>query len=209
MGFLDRILGTEQPAAPPQPAPTAQAPQARSADEQALERYRYMLKTAPPETIEQAHAEAFAQLTPEQRRQVLAGLAAAAPPQEQAAASATSPDDPAAMGRLATRTEMRQPGFMERNFGGDGGGFGGSLLGTFAMSFLGTMVAQSFFSSMGGWGHQGHDQGGDGDGSSGDGDHAAGAEQASNDAADPGGDMGDGMDADLGGDMDLGGGVDF
>ena len=41
---------------------------AQSADEQAIARYRYMLKTAPPETIEQAHAEAFAQLTPEQRR---------------------------------------------------------------------------------------------------------------------------------------------
>src|SRR4029453_19468509 len=45
--------------------------QAQSADEQAIARYRYMLKTAPPETIEQAHAEAFAQLTPEQRRQGL------------------------------------------------------------------------------------------------------------------------------------------
>jgi hypothetical protein len=31
----------------------------QSADEQAIARYRYMLKTAPPETIEQAHAEAF------------------------------------------------------------------------------------------------------------------------------------------------------
>ena len=30
-----------------------------SEDEQALARYRYMLKTAPPETIEQAHVEAF------------------------------------------------------------------------------------------------------------------------------------------------------
>ena len=40
-------------------------------DEQAIARYRYRLKTAPPETIEQAHAEAFAQLTPEQRQQLL------------------------------------------------------------------------------------------------------------------------------------------
>ena len=30
-----------------------------SGDEQALARYRYMLKTAPPETIEQAHVEAL------------------------------------------------------------------------------------------------------------------------------------------------------
>ena len=35
-----------------------------SADDQAIARYHYMLKTAPPETIEQAHAEAFAKLSP-------------------------------------------------------------------------------------------------------------------------------------------------
>ena len=54
-----------------------------SADEQAITRYRYMLQTAPPETLEQAHAEAFARLTPEQRQQVLQQLAQDAPPSEQ------------------------------------------------------------------------------------------------------------------------------
>ena len=33
-------------------------------DEQALQRYRYMVQTAPPEMVEQAHEEAFAKLTP-------------------------------------------------------------------------------------------------------------------------------------------------
>jgi hypothetical protein len=51
-------------------------------DEQAMARYRYMLKTAPPETIEQAHAEAFAQLTPEQRRLVLEKMAQSVPASE-------------------------------------------------------------------------------------------------------------------------------
>ena len=32
-------------------------------DEQAVERYRYMLRTAPPDTIEQAHEEAFSRLS--------------------------------------------------------------------------------------------------------------------------------------------------
>jgi hypothetical protein len=36
---------------------------AKDSDEAAVERYRYMLRTAPPETIELAHAEAFAKLT--------------------------------------------------------------------------------------------------------------------------------------------------
>src|SRR5690349_9832045 len=40
-------------------------------DEQAIARYRYMLRTAPPEVMEQAHEEAFARLTPQQRAMVL------------------------------------------------------------------------------------------------------------------------------------------
>ena len=67
MGFLDRIFGNEKPAV----APRNRIATAGSPDEQALQRYRYMLQTAPPETIEQAHREAFAKLTPEQRQLVL------------------------------------------------------------------------------------------------------------------------------------------
>jgi hypothetical protein len=153
MGFLDRLFGTT----PPSPSPTPQRPAsvAKSPDEQALERYRYMIKTAPPETVEQAHAEAFAKLTPEQRRQVLAELAGSAPAAERAAVEATSSEDPRAMARVATRAEIRQPGTMERALGGGGMGFGASLLSSFAMGFVGSMVAQSFFSAMGGWGDQG------------------------------------------------------
>jgi hypothetical protein len=110
-------------------------------DEQALARYRYMLATAPPEEIEQAHAEAFAQLTPEQRRQALQALAEHVPPSE------IRGDDPAALARTATRAEIRQPGTIERAWGGNSAGFGlGSwFLTTLAASFIGTAIAQSFF----------------------------------------------------------------
>ena len=137
---------------------------ATTTDEQAVERYRYMLRTAPPETIEQAHQEAFSRLTPEQRRMVLDQLSASAPPEERRTAN----DDPASLARLATRTEMRQPGLLERVLGGGssrmggggmgfgGGGFGGgmpgfgsmlagSLLGTVAGSFIASSIAHSFF----------------------------------------------------------------
>ncbi|HYO93255.1 MAG TPA: hypothetical protein VER33_02035 [Polyangiaceae bacterium] len=152
MGIFDRLFGTEE-----KPARQARGPSAQGAspDKLALDRYRYMIKTAPPETIEQAHAEAFSRLTPEQRRQVLAGLAEAVPPGERAAAQATSSEDPQALARLATRAEVRQPGLMERTLGGAGGmgmGMGASLLSSFAMGFVGSMVAQSFFSAMGGFG---------------------------------------------------------
>src|ERR671916_421873 len=98
-----------------------------SSDEQAVERYRYLLRTAPPETIEEAHAEAFAQLTPEQRRLVLQELTQDLPERERAAGYA---DDPRSLARMATRAEMRQPGTLERTFGGmnaPGMGMGGLL----------------------------------------------------------------------------------
>ena len=119
-----------------------------SSDEQAIERYRYMLRTAPPETIEQAHAEAFAKLSEPQRRAVLEGLRGATPQREQGAAGGSG--DPQSLARMATRAEIRQPGVLERLFGGaqGGSGFGsmlaGSLLGSIAGTVLGSMVAQHF-----------------------------------------------------------------
>jgi hypothetical protein len=117
-------------------------------DRQAIERYRYMLRTAPPETIEQAHAEAFAALTPQQRRQVFEQLRETTPPAEQPRGN--SGTDPEVLARMATRAEIREPGALERVLGrGRVGSFGGifasSLLGSVAGTVLGSMVAQHFF----------------------------------------------------------------
>lgn len=143
MGLIDRIFGTHdgdsRRASPP------------DQETYALERYRYMLQTATPETIDQAHAEAFERLTPEQRRQVLSELVRAAPPHERGGVEKTPYDDPRALARAATRAEIRQPGFMERTLGtSPGTGFGAGLLGSFAAGFAGSMVASSFFSALGG-----------------------------------------------------------
>jgi hypothetical protein len=157
MGFFGRLFGAEAPL----PERTAQRPRRATpgtatggslSDAQALERYRYMLRTAPPETIEQAHAEAFAKLTAEQRQQVLAGLAESAPAAESAAILATPLNDTQALARTATRAEIRQPGVMERTMASPGLGFGASLLSSFAMGFVGSMVANAFFSAIGGFG---------------------------------------------------------
>ncbi len=123
-------------------------PSGQLTDEQAVERYRYLLRTAPPEAIEQAHTEAFSQLTPEQRRLVLEELSAVVPPEER-----TGRDDPQSLARMATRAEMRRPGTMERTFGGmnPAGGIGlgglmaGSFLSTIAGVVIGTAVADSIF----------------------------------------------------------------
>jgi hypothetical protein len=151
MGFLDRLFGPKSPARAPQPMNDAAA-----ADVRAIERYRYLLRTAPPEAIEQAHAEAFAQLTPEQRTQVLRGLSEELPPTERAT---TGQAEPQALARMATRAELRQPGTMERLFGGRpgamgmnagmgglgmGGMFAGTLLSSIAGAFVGNAIAQQF-----------------------------------------------------------------
>lgn len=147
MSILDKIFGNEES------EPTPRQNRNQSSDEQAINRYRYMLQTAPPEIIEQAHAEAFAKLTPEQRQMVLQQLNQVAPEPERGALQ----DDPQSLARTATRAEIRQPGATERMFGGMGGGggmsFGGimasSFLGSIAGSVIGSAVAQSFFSDSG------------------------------------------------------------
>ena len=151
MGFLDKLFGgSEEPQARP-PQGLAAAP-SQSADERALAQYRYMLQTAPPQTIEQAHAEAFAKLTPEQRSMLLQQLTADLPDAERQAAGTAAKDDPRSLARMATRAEVRQPGAMERTFSGVGGrggmGVGGMMAGSFLATMAGVVVgsaiAQSF-----------------------------------------------------------------
>lgn len=165
-----------------------------SEDEQALARYRYMLKTAPPEAIEQAHAEAFAKLTPQQRRMLLDELRAEVPATE----IAYAPENAQTLARVATRAEVRQPGTLERLFGrvpAVGPSFGsmmtGSLLGSIAGTVLGTMIAQNFMASHG----LAH-------GDPGAADQAHDADFAHGTGADTG-DIGGGID-DIGGDFDGG-----
>ena len=112
-----------------------------SADEQTLARYQYMLKTAPPETIEQAHTEAFAQLTPEQRRQVLHEMGDKVPAAERAMAEQGGAT-PQALARMATRAEIRQPGSL-------GSMMAGSLLSSIAGAVIGSMIARHFFADPG------------------------------------------------------------
>jgi hypothetical protein len=159
MSFLDWLFGRKESRAPQQPIRSDQGQRlsdtsAPLTDEQAIERYRYMLMTAPPETIEQAHAEAFAQLTPAQRAQVLRELSATLPGHERDAIT-SGQDDPRTLARLATRAELRQPGTLERTFGGmggmgmvGGGMFGGSFLTSLAGAFVGSMIAQQFFGGL-------------------------------------------------------------
>jgi len=220
MGFFDRLFGRrDEPQEQPQqrygqygnqgsggPGNYGNRQPGQMTDQQAVDRYRYMLRTAPPETIEEAHAQAFAQLTPEQRSMVLQELTQTMPANERAA-GVQSGDDPRSLARMATRAEMRQPGTLERTFStmpgvSMGGLMAGSFLSSMAGVFLGTMIAQSFFD--GGGYNEGYNEGHEAGVAEGDQGQDAGADNADYGGGDYGaGDYGGG---DFGGDF---GGGDF
>ncbi|MCY7326087.1 MAG: hypothetical protein LH605_08165 [Microbacteriaceae bacterium] len=76
-------------------------------DRAAVARYDYLLRTAPPEQLEQVHRDAFGRLTPAQREQL-----DAQPPAGEQSASA-SPQD---LARSATRGDARNPGLLRKLF---------------------------------------------------------------------------------------------
>ena len=136
MGIFDRMSGRE---------PSAES----SPDDQALQRYRYLMRTAPPEAIEETHREAFARLTPEQRAQVLRELNSAVPASERA--SEVTEADPKTLARMATRAELRQPGILERTLARGpslGGMFASSLFGSIVGSVIGSAIAHQLFSGF-------------------------------------------------------------
>ena len=125
MGFLDRLLGRPE-REPDRQDSTARGRAAVSADgtgrtedEIAVQRYQYLLRTAPPETIEKVHEEAFGRLTSEQRQLLFSKLSENPTTSERPADA-----EPATLAKAATRAELRQPGSMMQAFGGQGGGAG-------------------------------------------------------------------------------------
>lgn len=137
-------------------------------DQAAVEKYRYMLRTAPPQDMERAHTEAFARLTPQQRELLHGELSAQLPATERPATQ-----DPQDLARAATRAEVSQPGFMERILGqggsgqgnagrksmgsmaaGAAGGLGIGLLGGVAGAFIGTAIAGPLLDGFAGIGEE-------------------------------------------------------
>lgn len=199
MGLFDRLFGAEPQQQTPPPA------RPRTDDEIAVERYRYLLRTAPPEAIERVHAEAFAKLTDEQRAMIFTELSQNAPAGEQPRGQ-----DAASLAQAATRSELRQPGTLERSFQGPtfGSMLGSSILGTVAGYVIGSALVSAFMpNDFGNNDASGAGAGDQADSGSGDGSTDASADSS----ADGGGDVGGGGDfggGDFGG-SDFGGGGDF
>lgn len=98
----------------------------------AVARYRYLLSTSSPDQIEQAHEEAFAAMSAQERQQVLTALSGSG--ETPADASSSS------LARAATRLEMRKPGTLSGVLGSGGLGAGGTVLASLAAGFVGSAV---------------------------------------------------------------------
>jgi hypothetical protein len=186
MGFLDRLFGSDVAAAPA--APRRESP---TDDERAVERYRYLLRTAPAETIEQVHAEAFAKLSDEQRAVIYEELSKGAGTGERPLSS-----EPATLARAATRAEMRQPGTLERSFSNPayrGPGFGSMIASSLIGSVAGYVIGSALVSAFLPW-----------DGASTDAaaDTGADADSADSGSFDSGADASGGFGGDFGGGFD-------
>jgi hypothetical protein len=114
-------------------------------DAEAIERYRYLLRTAPPTR--------WRGRTPRRPPGSPGTACRGTPPIRRIVASRGAADarsgDPGALARR-DRAEVREPGYLERTsarrpgHGGGFGGFGSSLLGSLAGSFIGTAIASQF-----------------------------------------------------------------
>lgn len=159
-GYENRNYPNQPSAAQPR---TAGSQGASREDQAAIEKYRYMLRTAPPQDMERAHTEAFSRLTAPQRELLHAELAEQLPAAERPASQ--RPED---LARAATRAEVSRPGFMDKllSRGGSGrksmggmaagaaGGLGIGLLGGVAGAFIGTAIAGPLLDGFAGAGEQ-------------------------------------------------------
>ncbi|MFC5502028.1 hypothetical protein ACFPJ4_07220 [Lysinimonas soli] len=126
MGVLSRLFGTEH---------------GDIAHDRVLRRYRHVLGTAPIESLEQAHTEAFLDLREPQREAIYEELSRGAGTGERPLSS-----EPATLARSATRAERRVPGSLERTLrsADERGGFGGSLVVPVVDHVVGSPLVSAF-----------------------------------------------------------------
>lgn len=96
-----------------------------SGGDAALRRYRHVVGTAPIESVEQAHAEAFVELRETQRAALYEELSRVSGTGERPLSS-----EPATLARSASRAERRRPGALESTLraADERGGFDGALV---------------------------------------------------------------------------------
>ncbi len=114
-------------------------------DYEVQQRYRQVLRNAPPEIVEDAHAEAFSQLDPQERRLLAQRLRQQASQLEMGYDSPYDQDqydeDPRTLARMAQQAEQRNPGVLDQIFGGQPGPLNNPLV-KMAMAGAAAMAAR-------------------------------------------------------------------
>lgn len=106
----------------------------------AVARYQYLLCTASPDQIEQAHQQAFAAMTPAERQEVLQALSKTSETPTDASA--------ASLARSATRLEVAQPGSLQSVLGNAQSAVGSSTGKTLLTSVAGGFIGSGIFSVL-------------------------------------------------------------
>ena len=130
MGLLDRLLGRRAP----------QAADARSiTGPEAIDRWKYLLRTAPAEPLGVAHVEGLAALSADASAPMLHGLRRALSALEPGTVVPSAPD---VLIRAAVRAERTDPGFLERTVAA--GPKGQESLGALASAVIATAALAPF-----------------------------------------------------------------
>ena len=126
-------------------------------DHEVQQRYRQVLRNAPPQLVEDAHADAFAQLDPRERQLLAQRLRQQA---QQLEAPYGDPydrddhdDDPRTLARMAQQAEQQNPGVLDQLFGGQPGPLNNPLV-KMAMAGAAAMAARRFLGQQGQMGSQ-------------------------------------------------------
>ena len=105
-------------------------------DREALDRYQQVAPQLPPDVYEQSAQEAFARMSPQERRQFVQYLRQRAQEQQfdfpdlnQDGIDDRVQQDPRELARMTSRMRQQQPGGLGALLGGGGGGGGGGGMG--------------------------------------------------------------------------------
>lgn len=127
-------------------------------DADVRDRYQRTLEYAPPDVLEQAHAEAFSRLSPQQRAEVLQRFQEAnndptQPFQSDQFTGGPQDTDPRVMGRIARQAAQQQPDLLQQVLGP--GGVLSNPLAKAALAGVAAMAAQRMMGGGRGGGNRG------------------------------------------------------